>query len=322
MLERPRVASDVGGGARRSSPARRAGSRVPSWTTCSRRWPTWSTSSRPTSPGHSRGVANLAAEAARLAGLSDAERDDDAAGGAAARPRPARCVERDLGQAGTTHRHRAGAGAPAPLPHRQDAGPDPGSAPSREIAARHHERLDGSGYPRGLTAASLTPSGPDPGGRRRLPRDDRAAPASTGAHAGCGGQGAAGRGPLPGVSTATRSTPYSGPRDTAHRPDAKGPAGLTAREVEVLGAAGPRPGQQGDRPRASASPRRRCRTTSSTSTPSSAWAAAPAADAVRHPARLVGSFEPDRVAGPALAAGQQDGGPERATGESQDPRGE
>jgi HD-GYP domain-containing protein (c-di-GMP phosphodiesterase class II) len=28
---------------------------------------------------------------------------------------------------------------------------------SRQIAARHHERLDGSGYPRGLTAASLTP---------------------------------------------------------------------------------------------------------------------------------------------------------------------
>jgi HD-GYP domain-containing protein (c-di-GMP phosphodiesterase class II) len=28
---------------------------------------------------------------------------------------------------------------------------------SREIASRHHERLDGSGYPRGLTAVSLTP---------------------------------------------------------------------------------------------------------------------------------------------------------------------
>src|SRR5215218_11042164 len=27
----------------------------------------------------------------------------------------------------------------------------------REIAARHQERLDGSGYPRGLTAAALTP---------------------------------------------------------------------------------------------------------------------------------------------------------------------
>jgi len=31
-------------------------------------------------------------------------------------------------------------------------------AKSREIASRHHERLDGSGYPRGLTAVSLTPS--------------------------------------------------------------------------------------------------------------------------------------------------------------------
>src|SRR5438552_19001283 len=30
--------------------------------------------------------------------------------------------------------------------------------PARELAARHHERLDGSGYPRGLTAPSLTPS--------------------------------------------------------------------------------------------------------------------------------------------------------------------
>lgn len=29
---------------------------------------------------------------------------------------------------------------------------------SREIASRHHERLDGSGYPRGLTAVSLAPS--------------------------------------------------------------------------------------------------------------------------------------------------------------------
>jgi HD-GYP domain-containing protein (c-di-GMP phosphodiesterase class II) len=32
----------------------------------------------------------------------------------------------------------------------------PALAGSREIAARHHERIDGSGYPRGLNAASLT----------------------------------------------------------------------------------------------------------------------------------------------------------------------
>ena len=33
----------------------------------------------------------------------------------------------------------------------------PALARSRQIAARHHERLDGSGYPHGLTAASLSP---------------------------------------------------------------------------------------------------------------------------------------------------------------------
>ncbi len=31
-------------------------------------------------------------------------------------------------------------------------------AASREIAGRHHERLDGSGYPRGLTGAQLRPA--------------------------------------------------------------------------------------------------------------------------------------------------------------------
>lgn len=33
----------------------------------------------------------------------------------------------------------------------------PGLAAARQVAARHQERLDGSGYPRGLTAAALTP---------------------------------------------------------------------------------------------------------------------------------------------------------------------
>src|SRR5256886_13409697 len=40
--------------------------------------------------------------------------------------------------------------------HRMSAGVS-ALGPSRKIPPRHHERLDGSGYPRGLTATSLTP---------------------------------------------------------------------------------------------------------------------------------------------------------------------
>jgi DNA-binding CsgD family transcriptional regulator len=35
----------------------------------------------------------------------------------------------------------------------------PSLAPLAEVAVQHHERLDGSGYPRGLTGADITPSG-------------------------------------------------------------------------------------------------------------------------------------------------------------------
>jgi HD-GYP domain-containing protein (c-di-GMP phosphodiesterase class II) len=35
----------------------------------------------------------------------------------------------------------------------------PGLAPLGAIAVQHHERLDGSGYPRGLTGAAMTPLG-------------------------------------------------------------------------------------------------------------------------------------------------------------------
>ena len=104
---------------------------------------------------------------------------------------------------------------------------------SREIAARHHERLDGSGYPRGLTAASLTPA-------------DRLLAAADAYHAMT--EPRPHRTPLdPGqASRDLRAEVIAGRLDGAaadavlgvagHRAPARRtwPGGLTAREVEVL----------------------------------------------------------------------------------------
>jgi HD-GYP domain-containing protein (c-di-GMP phosphodiesterase class II) len=107
--------------------------------------------------GHSRGVANLAAAAAHAAGYpADDVRVLRRAG-----------LIHDLGRLGVSN---AIWDKPGPVTEaeserirlhpyltgrmlaRVDA-----LGRSREIAARHHERLDGSGYPQGLTAAALTP---------------------------------------------------------------------------------------------------------------------------------------------------------------------
>ena len=108
--------------------------------------------------GHSRGVANLAAEAARLSGCSADEVTTLRRAG----------LVHDLGRLGVSN---AIWDKPGPLtgaefervrmhPYLTDRmlARVTALARPREIAARHHERLDGSGYPRGLTAASLTPS--------------------------------------------------------------------------------------------------------------------------------------------------------------------
>jgi HD-GYP domain-containing protein (c-di-GMP phosphodiesterase class II) len=106
--------------------------------------------------GHSRGVANLAAEAARVSGQP--------ADGVAALRRAG--LIHDLGRLGVSNAiwDKPGSLTQADServrlhPYLTERMLARVSAldPSREIAARHHERLDGSGYPRGLTAAGLT----------------------------------------------------------------------------------------------------------------------------------------------------------------------
>ena len=131
--------------------------------------------------GHSRGVADLACAAAKLYGLSE----DDA-----------RLVRRaglvhDLGRLGVSNAiwDKRGPLTAAEvervrmhpyLTERMLASSE-ALAPVGAIAVQHHERLDGSGYPRGLSGDALTLGGAHPRGRGRLSRDDRAAAPPRGA---------------------------------------------------------------------------------------------------------------------------------------------
>ena len=184
--------------------------------------------------GHSRGVANLAAEAARVSGLPAADRTILRRAG----------LVHDLGRVGVstaiwdkprrlTATELERVRLHPLLTDRMLARVSALSGP-RMIAARHHERLDGSGYPSGLTASVLTPSdrllaAADVYHAMTEPRPHRPALDAVAAARELRAEVRAGR--LDGAATSAVL------RAAGHRAAARRswPAGLTAREVEVLG---------------------------------------------------------------------------------------
>jgi HD-GYP domain-containing protein (c-di-GMP phosphodiesterase class II) len=221
--------------------------------------------------GHSRGVANLAAEAARIAGLPEAERVTLRRAG----------LLHDLGRLGVSN---AIWDKPGPLSdvereraHQHPYLTDkmlariPALARSREIAARHHERLDGSGYPRGMTAASLTPAdrllaAADVYHAMTEPRPHRPALAADEAAAQLRSRF------VPVASTVTPWGRSFGPPDIGHPRAARvrRASRLVRSRCSHCSPAATRPKRS---PVVSGSPRRRRRTTSSTCTRSLVWAA-------------------------------------------------
>jgi HD-GYP domain-containing protein (c-di-GMP phosphodiesterase class II) len=184
--------------------------------------------------GHSRGVANLAAEAGRVSGLAGDEVTALRRAG----------LMHDLGRLGVSNAiwDKPGPLTPAEterarlhpyLTDRMLAGV-PALARSRGLAANHHERLDGSGYPRGIGAAQLSPAdrllaAADVYHAMTEPRAHRPARTESDSADELRAEARAGRLDGDAVSAVLQA---AGHRVRARR---EWPAGLTSREVEVLG---------------------------------------------------------------------------------------
>jgi HD-GYP domain-containing protein (c-di-GMP phosphodiesterase class II) len=183
--------------------------------------------------GHSRGVADLAGAAARICGLD---------GQAATLVRRAGLVH-DLGRLGVPNtiwdKQRSLSHAETervrlhPYLSERILASSPALAPLAAIAVQHHERLDGSGYPRGLSGGAVSSEGrvlaaADFYHSRTEPRPHRPAGTADEAAAQLRAEARAGR--IDGDAVAAVLT-AAGHRAT-RRPAR--PAGLTTREVEVL----------------------------------------------------------------------------------------
>jgi HD-GYP domain-containing protein (c-di-GMP phosphodiesterase class II) len=188
----------------------------------------------PQMSGHSRGVANLAAEAGRISGLPEGElialrragflHDLGRLGISNSiwdKPGPLTAAETERARLHPYLTDRMLAGVPA-------------LARSRELAANHHERLDGSGYPRGIGAAQLTAAdrllaAADVYHAMTEPRAHRPARSEGEAADELRAEVRAGRLDGDAADAVLRA---AGHRVRARR---EWPAGLTSREVEVLG---------------------------------------------------------------------------------------
>ena len=109
--------------------------------------------------GHSRGVAELAVDAATVAGFPTGEVTNVYRAG----------LLHDLGRLGVSNaiwdKHTSLSQPEVervrlhPYFSERMVSSSPVLAPLAALASQHHERLDGSGYPRGLTAEAITPAG-------------------------------------------------------------------------------------------------------------------------------------------------------------------
>ncbi len=183
--------------------------------------------------GHSRGVAELAGQAAREAGLDEA---------AARQVRLAGLVH-DLGRLGVPNTIWD---KPGPLSHAETERVrlhpyltermlafSPALAPLAAVAAAHHERLDGSGYPRGLAGTAISREGRLLGAAdfyhsRTEPRPHRPAADAGEAAARLRAEAKAGRFDPEAAAAVLAAAGHRATRRPA------GPDGLTSREIEVL----------------------------------------------------------------------------------------
>jgi len=183
--------------------------------------------------GHSRGVADLAGAAARGFGLGDqAETLVRRAG-----------LVHDLGRLGVPNTIWDKAGR---LSHAETERVrlhpyltermlvcSPALAPLAAIAVQHHERLDGSGYPRGLSGGALSPEGrvlaaADFYRSRTEPRPHRPACTAGEAAAQLRAEARAGRMDAGAAAAVLAAAGHPATRRPAR------PADLTGREIEVL----------------------------------------------------------------------------------------